>query len=57
MEKTACQRCRCEEYIPTHQFVKFDSKVQYLCCKCWDLFRRWFHNGRNPAQDGSDVAA
>jgi hypothetical protein len=31
VEKHTCQRCRCQEYIPTHQFVKFDEKVQYVC--------------------------
>lgn len=57
MEKHTCQRCRCSEYIPTHQFVKFDDKVHYVCAKCWDFFRRWFFCGGEPRNADSDVAA
>lgn len=42
MEIQKCQRCHHEEYIPTHQYVKFDDKVHYLCEDCWQHFRRWF---------------
>ena len=38
-----CKRCRSEQEIPTHQFVKFDTSVQYLCDRCWFNFRKWFH--------------
>ncbi len=51
MEKCTCQRCFQEEGIPTHQFVKFDEKVQYLCRQCWEGFRRWFHWGQNDQRD------
>lgn len=45
MCKIKCDRCRAEEYIPTHQFVKFDDGVHYLCCACWDLFKAWYYRG------------
>ena len=48
MSLETCQRCLHEEAIPTHQFVKFDEEVQYLCKGCWEEFRRWYHWG---AQD------
>ncbi len=38
-----CARCRVEESIPTHQHVKCDGEVHYLCLSCWEGFRRWFH--------------
>lgn len=41
--KQRCARCEKEEYIPTHQYVKFDEKIYYLCESCWSLFRRWFY--------------
>jgi len=44
-----CTRCHSREYIPTHQCVKFDLKEQYLCQRCWEDFRRWFHWGQRPA--------
>ncbi|MCI0342688.1 MAG: hypothetical protein L0216_16370 [Planctomycetales bacterium] len=44
MAKIACDRCGKIEAIPTHQFVKFDDKVRYLCSECWDWFRRWFQD-------------
>jgi len=56
VEKHTCQRCRCQEYIPTHQFVKFDEKVQYVCAKCWDTFRKWFFCGTRTSS-GNDQAA
>ena len=43
-----CHRCFCREYIPTYQFVKFDNQVKYLCQKCWEDYRRWFHWGTRP---------
>ncbi|MCI0650488.1 MAG: hypothetical protein L0Z55_01245 [Planctomycetes bacterium] len=46
MERETCQRCYLEEKIPTHQFVKFDLHVHYLCKECWEGFRRWFHWGQ-----------
>ena len=45
MEFQRCQRCGREEHIPTHQFVKFDNRVQYLCKECWENFRTWFIKG------------
>ncbi len=56
MDLQRCCRCRCEEYIPTHQYVKFDDAVNYLCKRCWDLFRKWFfYSGRvgNPYVDSA----
>lgn len=40
-----CRRCLCRESIPTHQFIKFDLRIHYLCSRCWEDFRRWFHWG------------
>ena len=51
MDKVTCQRCFQEEGIPTHQFVKFDEKVQYLCRQCWEGFRRWFHWGQSEQRE------
>lgn len=42
MDQQRCERCRTEEYIPTHQYLKFDDKVSYVCRRCWDRFRKWF---------------
>jgi hypothetical protein len=42
MSLVCCARCRKSESIPTHQFVKFDLNVQYLCDGCWKNFRSWF---------------
>ena len=36
-----CARCRKEEKIPTHQYVKFCGEVHYLCSGCWEAFRLW----------------
>lgn len=46
-----CSRCFHQERIPTHQFVKFDTKVQYLCRHCWQGFRRWFHWGQSESNE------
>lgn len=43
MSHQVCSRCRKPARIPTHQFVKFDTVVQYLCGDCWSGFRGWFH--------------
>ena len=49
MDAMQCKRCGKETLIPTHQHVKFDLEVQYLCEPCWEAFRQWFHTGRrNP---------
>lgn len=45
MRLITCQRCRSSEDIPTYQFVKFDTEPRYLCRRCWEDFRRWFHHG------------
>ncbi|MBI3271481.1 MAG: hypothetical protein HYZ53_21000 [Planctomycetes bacterium] len=42
MDTLKCTRCDRAESIPTHQFVKFDGKVHYVCKSCWEDFRRWF---------------
>ena len=44
----SCRRCYTREYIPTHQFVKFDLKEHDLCLRCWEDFRRWFNWGQRP---------
>ena len=54
--RNRCERCHAEEYIPTHQFVKFDEKINYVCQKCWEQFRKWFLSGgkgSNPYFDQS----
>ena len=56
-QKQKCQRCRSEEYIPTHQFVKFDDVVQYLCASCWEVFRKWFFVGAKGERQDFDSAA
>ena len=50
MSKHVCDRCRREEDIPTHQFVKFDNEVRYLCSDCWQRFREWYF--RRPTASG-----
>ena len=57
MEKHKCQRCNAQEYIPTFQYVKFDSQVQYLCASCWQLFRRWFFAASRLDKRNFDSAA
>lgn len=47
--KQHCFRCKAEEYIPTHQYVKFDDRVHWLCRECWDLFRGWYFRGPKAA--------
>lgn len=48
-----CGRCRCEEYIPTHQYVKFSDDVHYVCQACWELFKGWWYRGAR-AEEGPD---
>jgi len=48
-----CSRCRCAEYIPTHQYVKFEDEVRYLCATCFELFKGWFYRGARAAQEGA----
>jgi hypothetical protein len=50
-----CRRCYSRERIPTYQFVKFDLKEQYLCQRCWEDFRRWFHWGQRPLPASSSA--
>lgn len=52
--KQVCERCRTEEAIPTHQFVKFDTGVQYLCKVCWEDFRRWFFHASRINRSRAD---
>ena len=56
-EKPKCDRCRAEEYIPTHQYVKFDTTVYFLCDECWDLFRSWFYRGPKASYSEQKDAA
>lgn len=43
MEKQKCQRCNTEEYIPTHQYIKYEGKLNYVCVSCWDVFHGWLN--------------
>jgi DNA-directed RNA polymerase subunit RPC12/RpoP len=38
-----CARCKKDYVIPTYQFVKIEDEVHYLCDKCWEEFRYWYH--------------
>lgn len=49
--KHTCARCFHQEEIPTHQFVKFDDRVHFVCRQCWEGFRRWFHWGQSEERD------
>ena len=53
MTEIKCSRCRCAEYIPTHQYVKFEDEVRYLCATCFELFKGWFYRGARAAQEGA----
>ncbi|MEK6937123.1 MAG: hypothetical protein AABW58_03575 [Nanoarchaeota archaeon] len=44
MDKQKCQRCNTEEYIPTHQYVKYDNVVNYFCGGCWGIFKKWLNS-------------
>ncbi len=57
MENQKCERCGRQEYIPTHQYVKFDQKVQYLCKSCWEGFRTWFIKGSPFPGKGMNTVA
>ncbi len=53
-----CRRCYCKEHIPTHQYVKFDLRVHYLCKRCWEDYRSWFFWGQRPEQKkGEEVSS
>lgn len=43
MDTQKCKRCNTEQYIPTHQYVKYDNRVNYLCDDCWSVFRKWLN--------------
>lgn len=49
-EKPKCDRCRAEEYIPTHQYLKFEDDVHYVCQGCWELFKGWYYRGARTAE-------
>lgn len=49
-DKPKCDRCRTEEYIPTHQYVKFEDQVHYVCQACWELFKGWYYRGARTAE-------
>ena len=46
MKPIPCDRCGTMALIPTHQGIKFDGEMEYLCEGCWQEFRRWFNTGR-----------
>ena len=50
MAHQKCERCRTEEYIPTHQFVKFEEDIRYLCQACWELFKGWYYRGARAVE-------
>ena len=52
-EEQKCHRCGEHEDIPTHQYVKFDQKIHYLCKGCWETFRSWMMTG-NETLNGVD---
>ena len=43
MDKQKCQRCNEQEYIPTHQYLKFEEKRYDLCSPCWSTFNEWLY--------------
>ena len=50
--RTPCARCKVRDQdIPTHQFVKFDDTVQYLCLGCWETFRKWFFTNTDKKEE------
>ena len=57
MSDQSCKRCRAAEYIPTHQFLKFDNEVQYVCKSCWEDFRRWYFRGDSKEKSRPVYAA
>lgn len=52
-----CERCRTEEYIPTHQYFKFEEDVHYLCGACWELGKGWFFRGARAFDFVNDSSA
>lgn len=56
MTDQKCERCRTAEYIPTHQYVKFESDVHYLCQACWDLFKGWYYRGARAVEAADDYS-
>ena len=55
MDKQRCERCNCEEYIPTHQYVKFEDRIRYLCQQCWELFKGWYVHGTRSGHSYADA--
>ena len=47
MDEHRCKRCGKHEPIPTHQYVKFDLEIMYVCKGCWDTFKAWFCKGQS----------
>jgi hypothetical protein len=43
-----------QEYIPTHQYVKFEDDVRYLCQACYELFKGWYYRGARAAETADD---
>lgn len=43
MFKQKCNRCSYEQYIPTHQYIKFENRRYELCTPCWDVFNNWLY--------------
>ncbi len=52
MKVQACDRWGAEEYIPTHQYVKFEGEIRYLCARCWQRLHRWWV--RRPEAPGEE---
>ena len=43
MDKQRCQRCNSEEFIPTHQYFKFEGRVNYVCGCCFTTGNKWLY--------------
>ena len=56
MTDQKCERCRTPEYIPTHQYVKFEGDVHYVCQACWELFKGWYYRGARAVESADDYS-
>ena len=43
MTDQICDRCHKQERIPTHQAIKFDTQVQYLCTECNEKYNTFMN--------------
>jgi hypothetical protein len=49
-----CGRCRKNEDMPTHQGIKFDDRVRYLCGYCDEALMAWYNRkSRGRASTGN----